>query len=344
MLVSSARGVVVKHVFSERPRIGRTVAAGTASMLAGLFAATAHGDPLPTRNENPLLAPYGLPNTLPSRLPADGSGSIAAVLNWANIHLLDDGGTRSFTLDGESQEWRLEIEHGVTDKFAVRVELPWRYLSGGSLDSVVEQWHSLWHLPNGHRNNAPRDRLLIDYTENDLTLLHVDESSSGIGDIPVSLGYQAVATDQHALAAWLTVKIPTGSAQDLTGSEAVDVALSLAGQTQLAERWQVFGQADVVWLSSGDLLPAMQQDYAWSALAGVTWNAWRGLDLTVQLDANSKVFDSSGTHLEGDAAVLNFGGSYRTTGGWRFDLGFGEELRSDAAPDFTLNLGVRHGY
>jgi hypothetical protein len=334
----------MQYIFNMRPLIGRTMVAAMASMLAGLFAATAHGDPLPTRNESPLLAPYGLPNTLPSRLPAAGDGSIGAVLNWENMHALDETGTSSFTLDGESQEWRLEIEHGVTDQFALRAELPWRHLSGGTLDSVVEQWHSLWHLPSGHRHNAPRDRLLIDYTENELTLLHVEDSSSGIGDIPVSLGYQVVANDKHALAAWLSVKIPTGSAQDLTGSEAVDVALSLSGQTQLAERWQIFGQVDGVWLGNGKLLPDLQQDYAWSALAGVTWNAWRGLDLTVQVDANSKVFDSSGTHLEGDAAVINFGGSYRTTGGWRFDLGFGEELRSDAAPDFTLNLGVRRRY
>jgi hypothetical protein len=192
--------VVLKHVVRERPLVGRTVTSGMASMLAGLLAATAQGDPLPTRNENPLLAPYGLPNTLPSRLPAHGSGSIAGVLNWANSIAIDDTSASSFILDGESQEWRLEIEHGVTDKFAVRVELPWRRLSGGSLDSVVEQWHSLWNLPNGHRNTVPRDQLLIDYAENNLSLLHVDDSSSGIGDIPVALGYQVMATGQRALA------------------------------------------------------------------------------------------------------------------------------------------------
>ena len=247
-------------------------------------------------------------------------------------------------INRQSQELRLEVGHGVSDKFAVRVELPWRRLSGGSLDGAIESWHSLWGLPNGSRDSVPRNQLLIDYSVGETSLLHVEQSSSGIGDIPLSLGYQVVANEKQALAAWLSVKLPTGSAEDLSGSEATDVALSLAGQTQIAERWQLFGQADVTWLGNGKVLRDLQQDYAWSALAGVTWNAWRGLDLTVQVDANSRVFDAPDSNLAGDAIVLSFGGSYLTSGGWRFDLGFGEDIKVDASPDFTLNFGVRHGY
>jgi len=305
--------------------------------------APAAAEPLPTRNESPLLAPFGIPDVLPARLPAAGHGEITGSFNWSNSMTIETTGTSSFHMDGEMQELRVEWTHSFGDRLAVRAELPWRHLSGGTLDSAVENWHQIWNLPHGDRKKVPRNQLLIQYAEGEELLLQVDDDASGLGDIPVSLGYQLVATDEHALAAWVSAKIPVGQADDLSGSEAVDVALSVAGQTRLADRWQLFAQADATWLGDGEVMPGLQENVVWSLMTGITWNAWRGLDLTVQLDANSVVFDAP-THVSGDAVVLGLGGSYRTDGGWRFDLGFGEDLTVDAAPDFTFVFGVRHGY
>ena len=58
----------------------------------------------------------------------------------------------------------------------------------------------------------------------------------------------------------------------------------------------------------------------------MSWNAWRGLDLTVQFAGNSRVFNAP-TNLAGDAVAVTFGGSYRTVAGWRFDLGIAEDIQ-----------------
>jgi hypothetical protein len=312
---------------------------------ASLFTAgPLQAEPLLTRNQSPLVAPYGLPGVLSARLPAKGDGSVTGVLNWSNSYETDDHDDHFYTLDAETQEWRIAFEHGISDRFAVRAELPWRKLSGGSLDGFIENWHSTFGLPNGGRDDAPQDRLLVQYSEGEDLLLQVNRDGSGVADIPLALGYQITASDKSALAAWLSVKLPVGDAKDLTGSGATDVALSLAGQAQLAEHWQLFGQADLTWLGEGDVLPQLQEDYAWSALAGVTWNAWRTLDLTVQLSANSPIFNGTGTTFDGDAVVLGFGGSWRTESGWRFDLGFDEDVQVGASPDFVINLAVQRRY
>ncbi len=314
------------------------------ALVAGLLLAPAVGaGPLPTRNENPLLAPFGVPNVLPARLPTAGSDEAGLTLNWSNSITVETAGDASFHMDAEAQEWRLDWIHAFTDRVAVRAELPWRRLGGGSLDSAIEQWHDLWGLPNGDRDKVPQDDLRIEYGEGSRTLLQVANDTSGLGDIPLSVGYQLAADDQRAVAAWLTLKAPTGQASDLSGSGALDVALSVAAEWQFLEHWQWFGQADLTWLGDGDVLTARQRHGVGSAMTGLTWNAWRGLDLTVQLDANSSVFDAP-THVAGDALVLGFGGSYRTEGGWRFDLGFGEDLTVDAAPDFTIVFGARRGF
>jgi len=190
----------------------------------------------------------------------------------------------------------------------------------------------------------PEDQLLLQYYTGPTPLLDVDEGVSGIADIPIAIGYQLLATETGAVSTWLSVKAPTGKAEDLTGSGAVDVAWSIAADHRLAERWQLFGQANLVWLGDGDFLPDVQESYAWSALAGLTWNPWRTLDLTAQFEGNSGVLDTGFDGLDGAAIVLTIGGSYRTAGAWQFDFGISEDIDADASPDFVLNLGVRRGF
>jgi hypothetical protein len=317
--------------------------AGAAALLCGTTT-DLRAEPFLVRNQHPLVALYGLPSPLPARLPEADTTRIAGVINWSNIAVTESEGAAGFTLDGEVFETRLHVDHSFGGQFAVHAELAYRDLGAGSLDGFIRNWHEFFNLGNGSRTRLPDDQLLIEYHDGSTTPLHVDASSSGIADIPIAVGYQLFASTTSAASAWLSVKAPVGKAEDLTGSGAVDVALSVAGGRQVAQRWQIFGQANLVWLGDGDLLPQLQESYAWSAMAGVTWNPWRALDLTVQLDANSAVLDTGLDGFDGDAAVLTFGGSYRTEGAWQFDLGISEDIYVDASPDLVFNLGVRHGF
>ncbi|MCX7054932.1 MAG: DUF3187 family protein [Proteobacteria bacterium] len=321
-------------------RVSRALS-GASALACLLHAASGHAEPLLTRNQHPLATLYGLPMPLAARLPGPGSGSIGGNLNWSNFATTDTTERRSYTLDGEVFEVRVQGACALGERFTVQGELAWRQLSGGSLDSLVESWHDLFGLPNGSRDRLPKDALLIEYRSGDSALLRVDDESSGLADLPLSLGYQLAASERGAVATWLTIKLPTGKAENLTGSGAVDVALSLAGERQLSERWQLFGQVNVAWLGNGDVLTDLQQDFAGSLLAGTTWKAWRGLELTGQLEANTAVVDT-GTDLDGDAVVLTLGGRYRTAAGWAFEFGFSEDLQVNASPDIVFLLGVRH--
>jgi hypothetical protein len=312
--------------------------------VIALLATTAHAEPFLTRNQNPLLALYGLPAPLPARLPPSGGGRVAGVINWGNTEKEDFSADGNYTLDAETFELRLHFDHGFSERFALHAELPWRQVSEGSLDGFIDDWHGVFGLPGGSRRRLPEDQLLIEFERGGATLLRIDESTSGIGDIPLALGYQLYATDSSALSTWLTVKAPTGKADDLTGSGAVDVAATLAGQTQLNEHWQLFGQASVAWLGEGDLLPELQESFAWTLMGGLTWNAWRALDLTAQVEANSRLYDGIESELDGDAVVLTLGGSWRTEGGWRYDVGVSEDLQAGASPDIVFIFAVARAY
>jgi hypothetical protein len=124
----------------------------------------------------------------------------------------------------------------------------------------------------------------------------------------------------------------------------VDVAATLAGQSQLHDRWRLFGQASVAWLGDGDLLPELQESFAWTLMGGLTWNAWRALDLTAQVEANSRLYDGLDSELDGDAIVLTLGGSWRTEGRWRYDVGVSEDLQAGASPDIVFIFAVARSY
>lgn len=319
--------------------------AGTALLaLAGLLPLGAQAEPFLTRNQNPLLALYGLPAPLPARLPESGGGRVAGVVNWSNTEKDESSRDGTYTLDAEVFEVRLHLAHAINERTALHVELPWRQVSAGSLDGLVDDWHGIFGLPGGSRRRLPEDDLLIEFREGDAKLFRFDESSSGIGDIPIAIGYQLRATERTALATWLTVKAPVGDADDLTGSGAVDVAATLSGQSQLHDRWQLFGQASVAWLGEGDLLPDLQESFAWTLMGGLSWTAWRALDLTAQVEANSRLYDGIESELDGDAIVLTLGGSWRTAGGWRYDVGVSEDLQAGASPDIVFNFAVARVY
>ena len=303
-----------------------------ATLVPGLLVA----EPLVTMNQNPMVLPYGLPLPLPARLASDGAGRYGLVVNWSNTATEESSGRWEATIDAETFDLRLRGEYAFGERWSVMGELPWRSIGGGSLDGAIESWHDFWGLPEGDRKDMPQDRYLIEAQVDGQTVLLYDDDASGIADIPLRVGYQLLADEKSAVSAWLSVDLPTGDADDLLGSGATDVVASVAAQSQVAEHWQVFGQFDVAWLGDGDIVPQYQESWVVAGLAGVTWNAWRALDLTVQLYANSQVFDIPVTGLSGDAVVLGFGGTWRTEHGWRFDIGMNEDVQVDASPDATF--------
>lgn len=321
----------------------RAKARPTASIAALLISANAAAAPFPTRDLNPLLAGYGLPSALPARL-SDESWTVAMDLNWASTSLVQHAGAEQLIVDAETREARVTIGHAWSNGFAAQLELPYRYTGGGVLDDAIDSWHDLFDLPEGARATLPTDRIRIAYARNGAVLLDVDSSASGLGDVSLDFGYSLQSTTATDIAAWLSVKLPTGDAARLTGSGATDVSLAIAGGHQLNEDWSLFAQVGVTRLGAGDRLSAQQSDVVWSGFAGVGWRAWRGLELKAQLDAHSAVFDEVDLDFLGDAVVLTVGGDYRFESGWQFDLAVSEDIAVESASDVVFVFGLRRAW
>ena len=308
-----------------------------------MIANSAAADPFPTRDLNPLLAGYGLPSALPARLSAE-SWTVAADLNWASTSLLQRDGSEQLIVDAEVREARVTIGRSWSNGFAAQLQIPYRYTGGGVLDDAIDSWHDFFGLPEGARAIMPTDRIRVAYASDGAVLLDVQSSQSGLGDISLDFGRSLYDTTSGAVAAWLSVKVPSGDADRLTGSGATDVSLAIAGEHRLGEDWSAFGQAGVTWLGDGERLSAQQSSVAWSALVGIGWNAWRGLDLKAQLDAHSAVFDDAALDFLGEALVLTVGGDYRFASGWRLDIAVSEDIAVESSSDVVFVFGLRRAW
>lgn len=265
-------------------------------------------------------------------------------LNWASTSLVQRAGAEQLIVDAETREARVTIGHTWSNGFAAQLELPYRYTGGGVLDDAIDSWHDLFDLPEGARATLPTDRIRIAYARNGAVLLDVDSSASGVSDVSLDFGYSLQSTTATDIAAWLSVKLPTGDAERLTGSGATDVSLAIAGGHQLNQDWSLFAQVAVTRLGDGDRLSAQQSDVVWSGFAGVGWRAWRGLEVKAQLDAHSAVFDEVDLDFLGDALVLTVGGDYRFESGWQFDLAVSEDIAVESASDVVFVFGLRRAW
>jgi Protein of unknown function (DUF3187) len=305
-----------------------------------LICAPAAADPFPARDLNPLLAGFGLPAALPARLSGE-TWTLAADLNWASVSLVQSAGSEHLVVDAETREARVTLGRSWSNGFAAQVQIPYRYTGGGVLDDAIDSWHELFGLPQGTRAFSPQDRVRIAYASGNTVLFDVQSSQAGLADISLDFGRSLSSTSSTAAAAWLSIKLPSGDADRFTGSGATDVSLAIAAEQRLGENWTAFGQAGVAWLGEGERLADRQRDFAWSALAGIGWRAWRGLELKAQLDAHSAVFDEAALDFLGEALVLTVGGDYHFASGWQFDLAVSEDIAVESASDVVFVVGVK---
>jgi hypothetical protein len=327
-------------VFATRAR--RVSALGAALVLSH---GVADAQPFTVRDQNPLLAGFGLPSAMPTRLASaeDRSWSGGLDLFWGSTALIQQSASEALIVDAETREARLTLQKPLSNRFSIQLQLPYRYTGGGNLDGFIDGWHDAFGLPDGARSQLPSDDINIAYVRNGSRQLSTTSSASGLADIQAEVGYDLVASEASALSAWLSVKLPTGDADKLTGSGAADVSFILAGERRLNSDWSVFGQAAVTRLGEGELLSYRQEDVVWSGLAGLSGRVWQGLSLKAQIDAHTAAFDSNLDFLN-EAIVLTVGGDYRFASGWLMNIGVSEDIAVEHSPDVVFVFGLQRSW
>ncbi len=303
---------------------------------------TVHADSLAVRDLNPLLSGYELPPSLSSALNPVYRNDIQVSYAISNTSLEQQSSNEHLVVDGELHRWQFTATHAINSHWNVSIELPYQSISGGTLDRFIEHFHNDFNLPNGNRANWPVNRLLINYARNGQTLYHLENSQSGIGDMTLRAGWQFDAQIVHTATVWFSAKVPTGNANKLTGSGAVDAAVSLAAQQQVNNDLQTYEQMSLSWLGNGTRMQQEQKHSVWSAMAGIDWRLFNTMDVVAQLNAHSAIFDSE-LRLLGQAMQFSVGPRYHAQQ-WAASFFITEDIAVDTAPDVQFQFTLEHHF
>ena len=304
---------------------------GMLVFTSGQAANTAAG--LATRDLNPILQPLYLPSYTPYR-SSDG-WRIDHSFYVTNTSQKESSGDETLTIDVENYRYELGLRYR-KNNWLGQIDVPFVANSGGVLDGTIEGWHDLFGLPNGDRDDLPSDQIDVEYERDGVVEYSQDKSSNGLADISVALGYQLSTGSRF----FVGIELPTGSASDYSGNEAIDYATWVTHEMLIDTELTIYGLLGVSFPGDDGNLQGLVVDEIWVAQLGTQYFFNDGIAGTVQLDWHSQTIDDSDLTAFGDSLQIQLGlGFLELIDKYRLDLFFSEDIKVESAPD--ISFGIR---
>ena len=337
---------------------GRGLALVCALVFCVLWPGAAAGDsawgdvatPLRIVNLNPFHLLYGVPGSFGARVLTPGSSELIASMDMAS-HLIEaNSGAERILIDGETYRHSLACRRGFRDRWEYLFEVSAVAHRAGAFDGFIENWHDVFHLPQGDRDSAPRDRLAVFYADGDRTHVDIGRDVFTLGDIGLGVGYSLPhwPLSNDGLAIRTGVKLPTGDESSLAGSGGYSASVwaETSGALPGSAASRAWLYAATVGVLAGEAprgLPDLGGRFIAFGRVGVTWRPLRRLSLTAQLDAHSSPYGASGVPPLADPGVMiGLGGALRLTERTTLEVAVTEDDGLHrGAPDIGLHVALR---
>lgn len=301
--------------------------------------AQTNNSPVYVNNILPIMQGSGISAPKQSLVSNNDPKSAWSFLLSANLQShANDSETVPETLiiDGEVHQLGFVSKWNFSPTLQLGVELSLIKNSSGNLDNLIREWHDLFGLDQGDRNDLPDDRFLFFYRGEDSFLSQRTingDSVSSISDTEISLAYQLYQNDKFSIATYLSAMLPTGKADKLTGSDKADIKLTLAlgSQNNSAFAWHL--NADLIAIGDDSLFNIPTKSNTWSGSAGLHWRSSDNWRWSMQLDGHGEVFDSLIEEINKPAWQLTLASNYK-----QWQIYFAEDITVNRAADFSLGI------
>ncbi len=300
--------------------------------------------PLNSFNQSPLVQIHGLPSIGSARVLKEHNGDFSLDLKIANNFTSATNPDEQLMLDGETRRLTLATRLGLANGYECGFELPYLSHSGGAFDSSIERWHNAFGLPDGGRPDSPQNLINYRYTRSGVDLVHVAQSTSGVGDVRITGAMQlSNAPAGRDMALRGSLKLPTGDSAGLHGSGSTDLALwlSTAAQSRVGESWNGYGGGGVLYMNKSDVMPDQQRRLVAFGSIGLGLPLVPSLTAIAQLDAHSPFYGGSEfRQLSGYAVQGLLGLSWEFMPKKHVVASFSEDLVVNTSPDVVFNLSL----
>ena len=249
-------------------------------------------------------------------------------------------------LDGE--EWQLVGDWATkvgSSRINVRARLASR--SGGILDQTIFNWHVLLNVPQGGRQDAPKNRLAYHLERDGRVIGDLSRPGLALMDLDVAWVRPFGTADEGGRFGG-SIQLPTGKQSDFSGSGSTDGMVG-AALWRTFGRWRLFGQAERVWLGLPEHSPlrlVMDRTSFSRTWASLGWlgdgpGLVSGLGIEVSLAYAGSPYHTGLNRLDRAGWQQHWTLRHARLPHWRF--GFSEEAGTFTAPDLTAFVAYRLG-
>ena len=292
-------------------------------------------------NQLPFKQIFGLPSLDNSPLTEAGTWRLNLIGNVSNTYDIASGPQEELVNDLETFRGSLVASYGLRNNWQLSVEVPYISHDGGFLDDLIYRWHDFFGMPQNGRSRDNSDQFDVSYLSG--VSHELPGPRSGMGDVRLNAAHSR-PWNGRTLIFSAELKLPTGDFDKLTGSGGTDFSAGLTlNDPHSLEKYRItlYGGLAAVYLADVDgELAAVQKNFVLAGRAGIGWQATRLMQLKLQLDAQSALYDSDLKEM-GDAAFqLVIGGALTFTDDVYLDITVAEDINTSTAADVAFQLGL----
>ncbi|KPK26590.1 MAG: hypothetical protein AMJ61_08500 [Desulfobacterales bacterium SG8_35_2] len=316
-----------------------------AVLLPGFFYSAAAAEIRAFHNVNQFAFKqiFGLPSLDNSPLTEAGKWRMNLIANISNTYDIENGATEQIINDVETFRGSLLVSFAPRDNWQLSLEVPYISHDGGFLDDFIYDWHDFFNMSQNGRSKENSDLLHISYLSGAGASFELSDSQNGIGDIRINGAYTR-PWGNRALIFSTELKLPTGDYEKLTGSGGYDFSMGLTiNDPQSLGKYRITLFGGLAGLLLGDIdgeLAAIQKNFALAGRMGIGWQATKLIQLKLQLDAHSALYDSDLKQIGDFAMQLVFGGSLTFSDDVYLDISIAEDINTATAVDVAFQLGL----
>ena len=294
-------------------------------------------------NQLPFKQIYGLPSLDNSPLTEAGRLRFNFFANLSNTYNVAVGTHDLVVTDAETLRTSLALSYAVKNNWQLSIEVPYIRHSRGFLDDFIYDWHDFFNMPQNGRTKDSSDQLHISYFSTQGATFNLSGSGGDLGDIRLNSAY-SLPWNNRTLIISTELKLPTGDFDKLTGSGGVDVSfgLTINDPYSLADyNITFFGGIAGIYLGDADGgMEHVQNNLAVAGRIGLGWQASRLVQLKLQLDGLTPLYDSDIKEMGDPSLQLVMGGSLTFTDDAYLDISIAEDLNTTTAADVAFQLGL----
>ncbi|MEE9334011.1 MAG: DUF3187 family protein [Granulosicoccaceae bacterium] len=289
------------------------------------------------RSAQPITALIGLPA---ASVRSDGM-HVQLSIEHSNVFMGGASAAEKLMLDGETTALHARFSKRLNPCWQTDAALVYLSHNGGFLDTPIEDWHSVFGLPNASRELVETDKLEYSYQSGDDVVRQVVSNEQGFGDIQLSI-QRFRACEQGAPIWRVGTKLGIASDDGFFGSGGTDFFIDWqSSRLKITQRFDGSWSVGLLALGKANNLPKQNSLVAFGSL-GSEFHWSSSLSIVAQLDWHSPIFNSTLEELgrvSGQFTLL----ARKKLRGNALEVSLSEDIVTDTAPDFSVRLAWRQG-